>query len=127
MRELLAHLAGGWTPGAVGIWTLVLGVAGLWWKGLPAIIAVFDRRQSGAEERIALLLEAQANRFNVQLGQADDRHEECMEGQRQLRIEMAALRKEYSDLWSLYNAMRQGQISVQTVVAKTIREAKDDC
>jgi len=125
MTAILTQLTGGWTPGAVGIWTLVAGVIGLWWKGLPAIIDAFERKQSGVELRIAGLLDDQAKRFNEQLGQADDRHDECMEGQRQLRIEMAALRVENSNLWGTISAMRQGALSVETVVAKTIQENRE--
>lgn len=120
------HILSGWTPGAVGIWTLVASCIGLWWKGLPAVIDAFDRRQSGIELRTEALLDAQAKRFAEQLAQADERHDECMEGQKLLRAEMAIIRRENADLWGTINAMRQGAQSVEAVVAKTIKDARDE-
>lgn len=127
MTEFLQqHILSGWTPGAVGIWTLVASCIGLWWKGLPAVIDAFDRRQSGIEVRTVALMDDQAKRFAEQLAQADARHDECMEGQKKLRAEMVEMRQQYSELWGMYRAMQQGAQSAHSVVAKAIKDARDE-
>jgi len=95
------------------------------WKALPSVLDAFERRQSGIEVRTEALLDAQAKRFEAQLAQADARHDECMEGQKELRVEMAQIRRENADLWGTIHAMRQGAQSVETVVAKTIKDARE--
>lgn len=125
IEALEAHLTSGWTPGAVGVWTLVAAALGMWWKGLPAVIDAFERRQSGIETRTEALLDAQATRFNAQLAQADDRHEECMEGQKKLREELDQLRKEYNEVYAMLRQMRQGQLSVETTVRDAIVGARE--
>lgn len=126
MIEILeGHLTSGWTPGAVGVWTLVATALAMWWKGLPAVIDAFERRQSGIELRTEALLDQQATRFNAQLAQADDRHEECMEGQKKLREELDQLRKEYNEVYAMLRQMRQGQLSVETTVRDAIVGARD--
>lgn len=95
------------------------------WKALPSVLDAFERRQSGIETRTEALLDAQTKRFNEQLKQADDRHEECMKGQQVLRDELNALRKQYTDMVGLMNQMRQGALAVETVVAGAIRDARE--
>jgi hypothetical protein len=53
------------------------------------------------------------------LAAADSRHDECMEGQRLLRAELA-------ELYSVVNAMRQGAASVENMVARTIKDARNE-
>lgn len=107
-------------------WLTLLAVFLLgFWKALPSVLDAFERRQSGIEVRTEALLDAQAKRFEAQLAQADARHDECMEGQKELRVEMAQIRRENADLWGTIHAMRQGAQSVETVVAKTIKDARE--
>lgn len=125
-------------------WLTLLAVFLLgFWKALPSVLDAFERRQSGIELRTEGLLDAQTKRFEDQLARADERHDECMEGQRQLRIEMAErdkraqqereqdraeiaqIRRENADLWGMLSAMRQGAQSVEDVVAKTIKDARE--
>lgn len=126
MIEFLENnLTSGWTPGAVGVWTLVASCLAMWWKGLPAVLDAFERKQSGIEMRTEALLDAQTKRFNEQLAQADDRHEECMKGQQVLREEVARIQKQYNDLLAIMAQMRQGALAVETVVAGAIRDARE--
>lgn len=122
-----------WLPAEIigedlGAWFRFLAVLGVFllgfWKALPSVLDAFERKQSGIETRTEALLDAQAKRFEAQLAAADSRHDECMEGQRILREEMAAIRKENAELWGTINAMRQGAFSVENVVARTIKDAR---
>lgn len=128
MTEELQHIRAIMT-GDGATWFRYLSLVGIFllgfWKALPAVLDSFERRQSGVELRIESLLDAQSKRFNEQLAAADDRHEECMEGQRLLRDEVDALRKENGEMRGLLAAMQQGQLAVSSVVARTIKEAKD--
>lgn len=130
--EIIGQDAGAWFRLLVVLAAFLLG----FWKALPSVLDAFERRQSGIEVRTQALLDSQTERFEIQLTAADDRHAECMEGQRLLREALDALRRESSEeirqlraqnseLWSTLNAMRQGAMSVQNVVARTIQEAKD--
>jgi len=55
-----------------------------WWRVLPALIEAISNRQSKIEERMAKLLDTTTERFERQLKEADQRHEDCIEGQRLL-------------------------------------------
>lgn len=127
MTEILALFKAGWTPGGVGIWVLVAVVVGGWWKGLPAVLLAFEKKQSGIETRMEELLEAQAERFNKQLAAADRRHDDCMDGQRRIEQNMleriGKLEAENEKLRGLINAMRQGEQSMQEVVVRAIKDA----
>lgn len=121
--EIIGDDAGAWFRLFVVVGVFLLG----FWKALPSVLDAFERRQSGIEVRTEALLDAQSRRFAEQLAAADARHDECMEGQRIMRAEMAELRAKNAELYSLVNAMRQGAASVENVVARTIQEARDDC
>ncbi|GAA0730018.1 hypothetical protein [Sphingomonas japonica] len=123
--SLWDHLGAGWTPGAVGVWSLLGAVLLGWWKGLPAVLDAFERRQSGIELRTEALLDAQAKRFAEQLAAADDRHDECMEGQKALRAEMTEIRRENGELRSIIHAMQQAGSSMQAVVARAITDGHE--
>lgn len=122
---LLDKLGQGWTPGAIGVWVLVAAVVTAWWRGLPSVLDAFERKQSGIELRTEALLDAQAKRFAEQLAAADDRHDECMEGQKALRAEMEILRRDNTELRGMLAAIQQGQMSTSVVVARAIVEAKE--
>ena len=64
--------------------TLILLGLLAWWQGLPKLIEALSNRQSKVEERMALLLDSATQRFEKQLKEADQRHDDCMEGQREL-------------------------------------------
>lgn len=66
--------------------TIALIVGGLltWWKVLPSIIDAIANRQSKIEERMGSLLDDATARFTRQIAEADQRHADCMEGQRKL-------------------------------------------
>lgn len=121
--NILSNEGAAWLRYASLMITVVWG----FWRGLPAVFDMFERRQSGIEIRTEALLDAQSRRFAEQLAAADDRHEECMKGQQVMREQMEDLQRKNNELWSLLNAMRQGAASVENVVARTIKEARDDC
>lgn len=104
---------------------VILLILGGYWRALPSVLDAFERKQSGIETRTEALLDAQAKRFNEQLAQADDRHEECMEGQKALRLELDQLRKEYNEVYAMLRQMRQGALTVESVVAGAIRDARE--
>lgn len=118
MEEWLQHY---FISGDVAAWFRFLALLSVFllgfWKALPSVLDAFERRQSGIEVRTEALLDAQSKRFAEQLAQADARHDECMEGQKVLRAEIA-------ELWGIINAMRQGALSTQSIVASAIKEAK---
>lgn len=93
MTEIIAILSKGWTPGAVGIWvivaTLLLGL----WKGLPAVLDAWGN--SVAKERDHR--EREITRLEGQISAADDRHNECLEGQRSLREEIEQMRRSHAE------------------------------
>jgi septal ring factor EnvC (AmiA/AmiB activator) len=92
------------TVGSVGIWTIVIMAAGAWWKGLPAVLGAWDGRLSKQQERI----DREFERLERQIKEADDRHDDCMEGQRKLREEMAAVRETHrAEVETLYGQLRQ--------------------
>lgn len=64
--------------------TLVVIALLTWWKVLPAIIDAIANRQSKIEERMGSLLDDATARFTRQIAEADQRHDECMNGQRKL-------------------------------------------
>jgi hypothetical protein len=82
---LTKAIIAGWTPGATGIWFIVILLLGVLWKGAPAFIEALANRQSKIEERMAALLSTATDRFTRELAEADKRHEECMRGQELLR------------------------------------------
>lgn len=108
----------GWTPGAVGIWTLVAGAFAVWWKGLPAVIEMLDRRRANELQSAREFLEEERARFKMLTDEMDMRVAA-------LRLEVDALRKENGELRGLLAAMQQGQLATQSVVARTIKEARD--
>lgn len=111
-------LTSGWTPGAIGIWTLVAGAFGMWWKGLPAVIEMLDKRRVSELQSAREFLEEERDRFKQLTDEMDGRVAA-------LRAEVDALRKENGELRGLLAAMQQGQLAVQSVVARTIKEAKE--
>jgi|TARA_R100000479_G_scaffold176487_1_gene131356 hypothetical protein len=113
--EIIGQDAGAWFRLLVVLGVFLLG----FWKALPSVLDAFERKQSGIELRTEALLDAQARRFEAQLAAADSRHDECMEGQRLLRAELA-------ELYSVVNAMRQGAASVENMVARTIKDARNE-
>jgi len=67
-----------WTPGGVGIWTLVAMLLIAWWQGLPKLLDAITNRQSKIEERMQDLLDKATERFERELAAADKRHGDCM-------------------------------------------------
>lgn len=115
--------------GEMATWLRFVFLTGIillgFWKALPSVLDAFERRQSGIETRTEALLDAQTKRFNEQLAQADDRHEECMKGQQVLRDELDKLRGQYNEVLALMAQMRQGALTVETKVAEAIKEARE--
>ena len=87
----------GWTPGGVGIWTLVIMALVAWWKGLPAFIDAMANRQSKIEERMGALLQQTTDRFSRELADADKRHEDCVKSQEVLRARIEAQDKKIAE------------------------------
>lgn len=93
LAPILSAIGNGWTPGAVGIWVLVgLGLLGFW-KGLPAVLDAWSNSASKEREH----REREISRLEAQIKASDDRHAECMEGQKALRDEITAIQKERAD------------------------------
>ena len=94
MEEILEKLAAQFTPGAVGVWTLVIMALVGWWKGLPGVLDAFANRQSKIEERMQALLDRSTERFEREIAAADERHNDCIEGQRRLMERVDELERE---------------------------------
>lgn len=118
MEAIETALTTGWTNGSVGVWTLVATVFGFWWKGLPAFIDAWDRRQASTEQRARDFLEEERARFKEVVSQLEAQ----VTG---LRMEVDSLRRENADLRGLVANMQQGQMAAGSVVARAIKEAKD--
>lgn len=71
---------------------MAVSFLGILWKGLPAVLDAWSN--SVAKEREHR--EREIKRLETQISGADDRHNECMEGQRKLRIEIDLMRKEHA-------------------------------
>lgn len=84
MEEIIPFLAK-FTPGAAGIWVLVVMGLVAWWKGLPAVIEAIANRQSKIEERLGQEMDAMSKRWEARLEQADKQHQECHAAQEVLR------------------------------------------
>ncbi len=84
MEEIVPFLAK-FTPGAAGIWVLVIMGLVAWWKGLPAVIEAIANRQSKIEERLGREMDAMSQRWEARLEAADKQHQECVKGQEALR------------------------------------------
>lgn len=93
MEAILASLVAKFTPGAVGVWTLVALVLLGWWQGLPKFIDAFANRQSKLEERMQALLDRSTERFEREIAAADERHDACLEGQKRLMIRVEELER----------------------------------
>lgn len=104
MIDELTLLLRGWTPGGVGVWVLVGAVLIAWWKGLPAVLDAWSN--SVARERDDRMREIE--RLEGQIKAADDRHAECMDGQRELRKEIDRLQRIIS---GMVIQMRQMQLT----------------
>lgn len=105
----------GWTPGAYGIWLLVLIALGTLWKGSPAFITALSNRQSKVEERMSLLLKDTTDRFSREIAEADKRHDECVKGQDLLRDRIdkqdTKIREQQSTIDALRREMSQVGVS----------------
>lgn len=115
MEHFATLLSQGWTPGAVGIWTIAGGLLVAWWKGLPAVLEAFANRQSKVEERMGQLLEDATARFTREIAAADARHEACMEGQEKMQAEVqrlnACVQEQQATIESLKKQLIQVQVS----------------
>lgn len=97
--ELMAVLRAGPT-GKVGAWLLVLVTLVTWWRYLPAVLDARansvalerqTRMQQVEQERADRMREVE--RLEGQIKASDERHAECMEGQRKLRDEIDRLQQ----------------------------------
>lgn len=83
MDDITAFLAK--NLGTVSGWTLVaLALLG-WWKGTPAFIDAWAKREGGIEERLQASMSATLERYDAQLREADRHHQICMDEQGVLR------------------------------------------
>lgn len=100
------------TPGTPALYAilivLLLGV----WKGLPAVLDAWTNRLS--EERNHR--EREIARLERQIKDADDRHAECLEGQKTLREEVNRLQGMLS---AMVIQMRQIQLSATNLGIET--------
>lgn len=123
MNDLSSYLEaakgyGGYTT------SVILLVGGLlsWWKVLPSLIDAISNRQSKIEERMGKLLDDATERFDRQIKAADDRHAECMEGQKRLQDRVTALENEIDKLRDENAGLKKQRISAQV---SAIRSAPD--
>lgn len=77
--DLIKNIGSYGTPATL----VIIGLLA-WWQVLPKLIDAISNRQSKIEERMALLLDSATERFEKQLKEADERHDDCMAGQRVL-------------------------------------------
>lgn len=115
LTPIVDALSKGWTPGGVGIWVIVLTMLTGLWKGLPAVLDAWSnsvaRERENREKEVAAERghrEREISRLESQIAASDKRHEECMEGQKALRAEIAEQNKTIS---ALVLGIRQMQLS----------------
>lgn len=85
-----------------------------WWKVLPAFIDAISNRQSKIEERMGKLLEDATARFQREIAAADERHHDCMEGQRLMALEVDRLRDCVNDQQATIEGLKRQIIQMQT-------------
>lgn len=73
--------------GSVPGWVMAIGFLGILWKGLPSVLDAWSN--SVAKEREHR--EREIKRLEDQITASDERHAECMDGQRKLREEIDRL------------------------------------
>lgn len=120
MEEWFVSAMSKFTPGAAGIWVLVAMALLGWWKGLPGVLDAWTNRLAKEKEH----REKEIERLERQIKAADDRHDECLEGQRVLRQEMTAMQKLHAEevqrlqgmISGMVVQMRQMQLSAGRVV-----------
>ncbi len=127
MEEWFVSALAKFTPGAAGIWVLVVMAAVAWWKGLPGVLDAWTNRLTTEKEH----REKEIERLERQIAAADDRHEECLAGQKLLRTEIAEMQKSHAaetsrlhsdiaklhaDMSAMVIKMRQMQLSAGRVV-----------
>jgi predicted RNase H-like nuclease (RuvC/YqgF family) len=111
ISELIGFIKTTATFGGVGIWTIVMMMAWSLWKGLPSVLDAWTNRQSKEAERTdreITRLEAQIGRLEGQIASADDRHEECLKKQDEMRDQITTLQRTIDGLIA---QMRQVGIS----------------
>lgn len=104
VEEILALAKNGWTPGGVGIWLLVVMAAGVWWKGLPAVLDAWTKRSDREAERISKEFE----RLERQIEAGEKRHGECEIRCERLQAEVTRL---HQTIKGMMDQMRQLQVS----------------
>jgi hypothetical protein len=90
ITETLEHVPA-WA-GSVPGWIMAISFLGILWKGLPAVLDSWSN--SVAKEREHR--QSEIARLEKQIKDGDDRHSECMEGQRSLRIEIAEMQTKHT-------------------------------
>lgn len=126
----------GWTPGATGIWTGILLMLLAWWKGVPAVLDAWSNRRASIEDRARQFLEEERENFQRLLEEQRVRFERERQENRQIQTrlqdrvtdlerENGELRRDYTQMLNTMNAMRQGELSMQAVVANTIRDVRE--
>lgn len=111
ISELIGFVRSTATFGGVGIWTIVLMMAWSLWKQLPSVLDAWTNRQSKEAERTDkefARLETQIGRLQSQVASGDDRHEECLKKQDEMREEITRLQRTID---GMINQMRQMQAS----------------
>lgn len=103
MTEYLPFLKD-FTPGAAGIWTLVVMGLLAWWKGLPAVIAAFTKRSVDLEARIQASMDIYITRTDKEIEaltekvrRAEAAHKQCQREQDALREEMSGLKRQLAE------------------------------
>lgn len=92
MIEWLSNL--GFTPGAAGIWALVImGFVG-WWKILPGLIESITKRSIDLETRMQQSMAAYIERNDKEMEELKSDHRNCKDGQKQLEQEVSRLHDE---------------------------------
>lgn len=102
--EIFGFISRTATVGGVGIWSIVvLLLLGLW-KGFPGVLDAWSNRLSKEAERT----DREIARLEAHIVAADNRHDECIKGQAELRSEVSRLNRIID---GMINQMRQIQIS----------------
>jgi hypothetical protein len=117
MTDYLEVLTKGWTPGATGIYGILVLLLLGWWKGLPTVLDSWSKRLDA--ERIARLAAIKAEREHAeheiarlerQIALADERHAECMDGQKAMRHEIAEMQVRHATEISRLQALISGMV-----------------
>ena len=101
---------------------MAISFLGILWKGLPAVLDSWAN--SVAKERDHR--EREIKRLEGQIAAADDRHNECLEGQRALRDEIEQMRRAHSEEIASLHGIITGMVVQMRQIQMTAASLSSD-